>query len=83
MTIAKSPVSPVVTFPYYITKFGIKLLHVSETKESGEDEMGGQDPENLSNYFVEVNPWNYWNQTIYHKPPTRDMIMKAQQTIIN
>eukprot|EP01117_Protostelium_nocturnum_P010202 TRINITY_DN3651_c0_g1_i1.p1 TRINITY_DN3651_c0_g1~~TRINITY_DN3651_c0_g1_i1.p1 ORF type:complete len:240 (-),score=60.54 TRINITY_DN3651_c0_g1_i1:69-788(-) len=50
ITIAKSPISPVVSFPYHIREDGIAV---------GDPDVPQSDVE------VELNPDNYWNQQIF------------------
>lgn len=56
MSISKSPISPVVSFPYFITSAGlclVKRLELSETLPS--DPSDEEQP-----YYLEFEPSNYW-----------------------
>lgn len=62
LTVAKSPVSPVVTVYYHITGQGISLLKKSEEEPM---EVEGQAKEDdWDDYVADIHPWNYWNNTI-------------------
>eukprot|EP01125_Pyxidicula_operculata_P019460 TRINITY_DN706_c0_g1_i4.p1 TRINITY_DN706_c0_g1~~TRINITY_DN706_c0_g1_i4.p1 ORF type:complete len:250 (+),score=30.95 TRINITY_DN706_c0_g1_i4:434-1183(+) len=59
MTIAKSPVSPVVSFPYFINDAGINLLKLSD-----DHNMDCDDDSELDKYVIMLHAENYWNQMI-------------------
>jgi len=61
MTIAKSPVSPVVTFPYFITNSGIQLL---KRDKEAEMEVDDENYNVLDDFVVSIDPCNYWSHTI-------------------
>jgi RAD51-like protein 1 len=60
LIIAKSPVSPVVKFPYFIDNKGIHILAATDVNDESAREEG-------VDYVREVEPGNYWSQTIQGK----------------
>lgn len=55
--VAKSPVSPVVAFPYYITDQGIKMVQ-------RRPEPGVEAVDELDSFIIDVFSWNYWDRQI-------------------
>ena len=53
MSISKSPISPVVSFPYFITAAGLSLVKRLEMGSSSEEDDNQP-------YYLEFEPSNYW-----------------------
>lgn len=75
MIIGKSPVAPVVSFPYYIDQKGIILLRRRSSSAPNPDAMDvdGAQPEASGDvsddFIVLINPQNYWDHSIaVHRP---------------
>lgn len=66
LIIAKSPVSPVVSFPFLIDAQGICLIKRPGTQEE-EGQGEGEDP--LGDYPVELLAGNFWDKLIAARPP--------------
>jgi hypothetical protein len=75
MTIAKSPVSPVVVFPLTISDAGFALVekrnqynYVAPSDEpmdvEGDDDTAMQ--AEIDKYILQVDPCNYWTHQISH-----------------
>ncbi|XP_049850359.1 DNA repair protein RAD51 homolog 2-like [Schistocerca gregaria] len=71
LTIAKSPVSPVVSFPCVITKRGLCLLKVPELILS---ERSVTNP-SIDDFVLDIDPSNYWDQII-SMPPDLELTKK-------
>lgn len=56
MIIAKSPVSPVISFPYYIDSNGLNLIKKSNNHQVNINE--------IDDYYMEIDSSNYWDQMI-------------------
>lgn len=75
MIIGKSPVAPVVSFPYYIDQKGIVLLRRRSPSTLNPDamEVDSMQPEARGDvdddFIVLINPQNYWDHSIaVHRP---------------
>lgn len=55
MIIAKSPVSPVISFPYYIDSNGLNLIKKSNVHGNMNE---------IDDYYMEIDSSNYWDQMI-------------------